>query len=468
MKVFTYYSHVDGLKDDDLLTIWKESWARYGWEPIILNEADARAADSAMFQRFQKSELLKSCPGNPVQYTLSAMLRWVAMTAIKENALHVDWDVMCNGLKPSEITIHDPIPTFLAGSTCPCAVAASPRGWRMFAAALEMAPFMPRFNAQDLLKDSCDQYAASIFPTEFAFVQPGTLCRLYQEQIGWQTAPMIHFPNRLTPYPRSATVRKVLASIPRQKCCIVLSHNAGLFSLINKVVTCMDIGYENVAVDFTRGDPHKYVTPGGKNLWDLLFEPMDSKGQKEDEWVEYPDMWLTGGNATKLYTGDQAWRTRLNGWWNRLRVRPEIIDRIEYSMASLGLLGGKFVSILVRSDFHAREQATAQSQSLDSYAVAAQSALQSGDDFYVSAGDDATIKWFQERFNHVKFYPLTRRLKTRELDLLVHSDNTLEDAVNVLIEVLIMSKGRTLIHPVSNMSTAALYMNPELKSVYLP
>lgn len=132
------------------------------------------------------------------------------MTKVTEPCLHVDWDVMCNGLKPEQLIIHDPVPTFLAGSTCPCAIAASPRGWKLFAYALELAPYMPRFSAAELLKDSCDQYAASIFPPEFYFIQPGMPCKLYKEDAGWETAPMIHFATRLTQLPRSKTVRQYI------------------------------------------------------------------------------------------------------------------------------------------------------------------------------------------------------------------------------------------------------------------
>lgn len=209
MKVFTYYSQIDSLNDPDLITVWRESWSKPGWEPIVLNQQSAEMADPAMTLRFMRSPLQKSCPGNPAQYTMAAMLRWVPMTTVTEPCLHVDWDVMCNGLKPEQITIHDPIPTFLAGSTCPCAVAASPRGWKLFASSLEVAPFLPRFNATDLLRDSCDQYACSILPPELYFIQEGMPCKLYLEQDGWKDAPMIHFPTRLTPYPRSRSIRRL-------------------------------------------------------------------------------------------------------------------------------------------------------------------------------------------------------------------------------------------------------------------
>jgi len=208
MKVFTYFSEVACLHDPDLIGLWKESWAKFGWKPVVLSAQDAVAADFELYERFLKSPLLLD-QTNPPDYTLAAMLRWVPMTRVTEPCLHVDWDVLCNGFKPVHAVIHDPIPTFLSGNTCPCAVAAAPRGWRLLAAWLEAAPFSPRFSAQALASDSCDQYATSIMPQEFFYLQQGVACACYQESENWRTAPMIHFPTRLTPYPRSATIRSL-------------------------------------------------------------------------------------------------------------------------------------------------------------------------------------------------------------------------------------------------------------------
>lgn len=208
MKVYTYFAHVPECQDDALISLWEKSWRKFGWEPIILNTNDAVAADRDMYERFRNSPLLKT--RNPALYTLAAMLRWVAMTKVTEPCLHVDWDVFCNGLKPEQITIHDTLPTFLAGSTCPCAIAASPRGWKFLAAWLDFAPFAPNFSAGALMNDSCDQYATALMPESLYFIQPELLCKLVYEQEGWETAPMIHFPNRLTPYPRSKTITEIL------------------------------------------------------------------------------------------------------------------------------------------------------------------------------------------------------------------------------------------------------------------
>ena len=209
MRVYTYHTQINALRDPDLLICWRDSWAKHGWEPRVLEEADATRASPWMCGELLASPLMRSCPGNPVEYTKAALLRWAAMQNIGEYCLHVDWDVICNGFRPEHMPNQWPGFTFMAGSTCPCAIAADARGWRLFGCLLFMAPYLPGFSAEALLKDSCDQYAASLFPPSMYRIQADCPCKLYQEQAGWEKAPMIHFATRVTGPNRSATVRRV-------------------------------------------------------------------------------------------------------------------------------------------------------------------------------------------------------------------------------------------------------------------
>lgn len=205
MKVYTYYNTVPGLEDPAMINLWVKSWSSWpGWEPVVLSEADAKNADPNMYARFNVSPLLES--RNPPEYVRAAMLRWVAMTAVQEPCLHVDWDVFCSGLRPEQLDLRGKKPVFLSRSTCPCAVAASPQGWKLFAALLELAPFIPKFCRETLIADSCDQYATSISSPEYYEIHPEQLCALYNEDPNWPNAPMLHFANRVTPKPRSATI----------------------------------------------------------------------------------------------------------------------------------------------------------------------------------------------------------------------------------------------------------------------
>ena len=211
MKVYTYFNDVEGLGDPELLEIWQQTWSDHGWTPVILTEEDAYRTDPIMFERFLASTLIDG--RNHEAYRRACMLRWVAQTVATENSLHVDWDVMCNGLQPEQVEFCDTIPTFLSGSTCPCAQAATAKGWKNFAEGLEKAPFLPNFDYEALCADSTDQYGTHVWPRNWYHIQTPPLCKFYKEGEGWEDAPMVHFPNRLTAYPRSETVRAVMRDL---------------------------------------------------------------------------------------------------------------------------------------------------------------------------------------------------------------------------------------------------------------
>jgi hypothetical protein len=209
VKVYTYFSEVRMLHDPDLLELWKSSWARHGWEPVILQEADAVRADPAMVDRLRRSPLLKSHPANPPEYVLACLLGYVPMTTILEPALKTDIDVICNGYRPEHVPNCSFPLTFLSYGRSLGALYGGAAAWRMIEAILEGAPCLPNFDPEALRKDNCDQYAlAVVMPPEWANGDPGVPCKVIP-QPGWREAPMIHFPNNFTPHPRSQFIRSL-------------------------------------------------------------------------------------------------------------------------------------------------------------------------------------------------------------------------------------------------------------------
>jgi hypothetical protein len=109
MKVSTYYSPVSQIEEQpqrELLELWKKSWSRYGWEPVILGRDDAK--ESEWYQVILDN--VKEFPtSNPRDYELSCFLRWAAMEAIG-GGIMTDYDVMnygfeTLGIKPDDKSI---------------------------------------------------------------------------------------------------------------------------------------------------------------------------------------------------------------------------------------------------------------------------------------------------------------------------------------------------------------------------
>jgi hypothetical protein len=240
-----------------------------------------------------------------------------------------------------------------------------------------------------------------------------------------------------------------------KRACVVKPHNAGLFSLINKVVTCLRI-YESVHVDWSEGCIYG-------DCWTELFEPTAPPTGEFDTIVDYPFMDMTAANAGNLYENQGwGWRKNFHELWERLHVRSDIMADVD-EMAE----GTPFVSAIIRSDFHAAEQVNKRSQTLDEYAR--EFSQLNAERYFIMSSDEETLAWMNERFQC--FWVALKkegRMKTRG-DTEIHTSvaQTPEDARWVLLEVMIAARATTLVHPVSNMATAALYINPDMKNVYL-
>lgn len=246
------------------------------------------------------------------------------------------------------------------------------------------------------------------------------------------------------------------------KACIVKPHRGGLFSLINNVITCMGL-YDHVHVDWSEGCMYGGHCDG--NIWNHLFEPTDPVTGIHKVIYDYPNQLLTYRNPAKLYPYSQ-WRHFYHELWRKkIHVRDPILNAVDNFIGFRKL--GDYISVLVRAHSHAGEQPTEKSQSLDAYAAAIEAAGSPAKPVFLMAGDHETVEWFKARFP-VVYFEDTPRSDTRDDDRHLLVSQTVWDAKRVLTEALVASQGETLIHPVSNISTACLYINPNLRSVYLP
>lgn len=237
--------------------------------------------------------------------------------------------------------------------------------------------------------------------------------------------------------------------------CIVKPHRAGLFSNINKVITCLRM-YDHVHVDWSEGSLYG-------DCWSDLFEPTSFPEEPADIITDYPFYDLTAACAGILYQNESwGWRNTLHPLWEKLGVRKDLIDRALKMTLTVPL---EATGVIIRNDGHAGEQLSGRSQTLNEYAKAIEAV--GNRHIFTMSGDLESLKWLNERF--LVWHPAdTKRTKTRsDPDRHLAEPQTPEDAKQVMIELLAIANCRTLIHPISNMATAALYINPNLKSIYL-
>jgi hypothetical protein len=239
--------------------------------------------------------------------------------------------------------------------------------------------------------------------------------------------------------------------------CVVKAHHAGLFSNLNKVVTCMRM-YDHVWVDWSSGGVYG-------DCWGKLFAPRTAPRYLSSPCAEvssYPFYELTSSCAGAMYQNiGWGWRDVYNLRWIQLDVRGDVADDAK------ALVADATVAVQIRSNAIAGEQLFGRMQTLDEYAAAVDRTLRQGEKLFVLSSDEESLAWMCSRFPCV-FDPNVRRGAQRELpEPHTESEQTWEDARRCLVEVMAAASCRAIIHPISNMATAALYINPYSTSVYL-
>ena len=119
MKVYTYFNNIGFEHQDELLNLWKLSWSKQGYSPVVLSQKDAES--HPLFNEF-KSKIegfhQQIMNQNIGQYGLACWLRWLAYATLSEGKFYVtDYDVINHNfplIEPDD-QLH-----FLNGC-CPCA-----------------------------------------------------------------------------------------------------------------------------------------------------------------------------------------------------------------------------------------------------------------------------------------------------------------------------------------------------------
>jgi hypothetical protein len=119
MKVFCFLGHVSGkaLREEEaLISLWKKSWASYGWDPVVLTPGSL-CRDAHTKKRLRKYARLPS--RNKAKLDMWCYARWLAV-AQQGGGFMSDYDVMNHGFLPrpfGKLICH--------GGTVPCLVSGS-------------------------------------------------------------------------------------------------------------------------------------------------------------------------------------------------------------------------------------------------------------------------------------------------------------------------------------------------------
>jgi len=96
MKIYTYYQNINHPYQNELIDLWKISWSRQGYEPIVLNLQDAKR--HPYFDTLN-SEMRRVCKEitnkGTTDYGMSCWFRWLAYATQADEKFYVsDYDAI--------------------------------------------------------------------------------------------------------------------------------------------------------------------------------------------------------------------------------------------------------------------------------------------------------------------------------------------------------------------------------------
>lgn len=254
--------------------------------------------------------------------------------------------------------------------------------------------------------------------------------------------------------------------VSRPDACVVIPHRGGIFSLFNKVITCMEI-YPRVEVSFPPGQTfYRNVTE--KNLWEVICHPLRDaplEGEHRAIVMEYPHLRYTGSRTGHLYKLGEDWRQRLHGQFQKIEVKTEVLG-IANSILPESL--HQCVAVLHRGEKGlAREQLTGVLPSVDDMCQAVNAVSKYAPVFVCADSDEAAYEFHARLGGRMLTWDVINRVPLTGQSPVCHDTYGSGHVRNMFARTLAMSRTAHLIHPVSNIATAMLYMNPKLTHTFV-
>jgi uncharacterized C2H2 Zn-finger protein len=192
VKVYTYYSEIHFSDQAELISVWKKSWERWGFEPVVLSAADAeRHPYYNCFKEIVRDQSRRA--GFALgAYGEACWMRWLAYAALGESESFIvcDYDVMNRNF---------PVPEKLPGGlvfwdgACPCVASGNSEDFLRFCKSVELLDMecfleahkkpIPHFHDQEFL---CCPRCVELGHSR---IRHDAVVSLYSEKV---EAPLVH------------------------------------------------------------------------------------------------------------------------------------------------------------------------------------------------------------------------------------------------------------------------------------
>ena len=271
------------------------------------------------------------------------------------------------------------------------------------------------------------------------------------------------------------------------KTLIIVPHEGGFFSNFNKVMNHLVCslhrhGVRAIEVNWNIEEGRKfkyffYGSPQDGNIWEHFFEPLSFPPRSftvRKKTSSYRDYSITGRKAYGLYKSGAEWRQQYHAAFKtHIRIKPHIQEKVEQTYSRY-LAGTYCIGVHIRNDAHKGEQPDGQMPPLEHYMAEIKHIISSRKEavkIFLATDVEEYVARFQDVFAEKVFTQkdvsrLHEPLSTAGSQVIYPFNPDLKLAEDVLNDCLLLAKCDVLIHRVSNIATAAGYINPSISMIY--
>lgn len=191
MKVFTNDQPAidkDG-RQARLIELWGESWARRGWDPVVLKADDAIA--HPFFHDITGSEYLRRTVNN-WEYMKAVYCKWMNMALLADGGVYSDPDIINYSFFPTQLPDYAKRErgTILCTQMMPSLIYGTRMFYELVTRTIRNVAVL-RMCGRDCVRD--DLSDMNIFRDYWSdWVTPMYVARNYRED-GWETAQCVHY-----------------------------------------------------------------------------------------------------------------------------------------------------------------------------------------------------------------------------------------------------------------------------------
>lgn len=253
-------------------------------------------------------------------------------------------------------------------------------------------------------------------------------------------------------------------------------HNAGggFFSQFNQTIQGLSYYYDVInQVEWNMHDTNAFCYNSG-DIFRPLFEEYNNNNfsQETKTFEMFIDQNYTAHLVAEKYicAEQKQWRNNFNKAYKKFIKHTNLTDSTFNDIYENQFNIYKDIpkiGILIRNNMLSSEQPRLTSPTREQY-VNAINSLNLKEFVLVCAVDNnEDLNYFNSKYSTIYNKNTTRSLTRYHNEPHRVDGLNIKDAINHYLEGYALSKCDYLIHPVSNVATAALYMNPNIKNLFL-